>query len=466
MKLHDYQVRAAQHVAAHRRTVLSVGMGLGKTAAVLHAVASLAPATLLVVAPKRVAETVWRQEAEKWGLTEVADKMVVVKGTKAQRRRAWDDDSRPYKVVGRDNLGDLFTDKAHPTQADRRFEMVVLDELTSFKSVTSKRTIHAAVLAADAERCTGLTGTFLANGAVDVYGQMAAVGLASWRYADYRRWLYSNFEDVMAGSGLKWHKWRPLVKLPDLLRRWRESIFTLDSKDWLDIPEVETVRHAVELSAEERNRYDTLEAFLGADFGDGEVVTVDEAAKFAKLQTMCDGFVYTGGDMGGDGFYKDVVRGEHSTKLEAVAEFCRQAVAESESVLLFYAFRAEQAWLKELMPDLEVIDVRDKGALERWTSGDFVGVMTAHPASAGHGLNLQGGGRILVWSTLTYNYEYYAQANARLARQGQRRAVKIHVFTAADTCEEGKAKALARKDKEQNEFLELTKVRPHTCVGG
>ena len=103
------------------------------------------------------------------------------------------------------------------------------------------------------------------------------------------------------------------------------------------------------------------------------------------------------------------------------------------------------------------MEVREKGAIDKWNAGDFDGVLLAHPASAGHGLNLQSGGRILVWSTLTYNYEYYAQANARLARQVQRKAVQIHIFTAAKTVEDGKQKALERKDKEQGQFLAITK---------
>ena len=128
-------------------------------------------------------------------------------------------------------------------------------------------------------------------------------------------------------------------------------------------------------------------------------------------------------------------------------------------MLLFYAFREECAWLREMLEGkgIETMEVREKGAIDKWNAGGFEGVLMAHPASAGHGLNLQSGGRILVWSTLTYNYEYYAQANARLARQGQRKAVQIHIFTAAKTVEDGKQKALERKDKEQGQFLAMTK---------
>lgn len=454
MKLHEYQQRAVGFMTAHPRCVLSVGMGLGKTAAVLHYIDQLRPASCLIVAPKRVAETVWKQEAEKWGLWRVAESMVVVKGTPKQRKAAWEDHLHPYKVVGRDNLTDLFDIDEFPT-CD--FDLVVLDELTSFKSIDSKRTRRAFSLARRASCCVGLTGTFLANGAIDIYAQCASVGMA-YNLKSFYSWRARYFKDVMAGSGMAWHKWRLTVPLADVLKPWQPNIFTLDSKDYLDIPPVSVVAHPVDLYPDERERYDNLEAFLDCDI-EGVGVSVKEDAKFMKLQTMCDGFIYTGDTYEEQGFYDHVIRGERSAKLEAVANFCERCLAESEPVLLFYAFRAERDWLREMLSarGVSTMEVRENGAIDKWNAGDFDGVLMAHPASAGHGLNLQSGGRILVWSTLTYNYEYYAQANARLARQGQRKAVQIHIFTAAKTVEDGKQKALERKDREQGQFLAMTK---------
>lgn len=456
MKLHEYQQRAVGFMEQHPRCILSVGMGLGKTAAVLHYIDLLRPPTCLIVAPKRVAETVWKQEAEKWGLWFVAESMVIVKGTPKQRQAAWNDHTKPYKVVGRDNLADLFDcdDCKFPTC---NFELVVLDELTSFKSIDTRRTRRVFALARNASRCVGLTGTFLANGAIDIFAQCASVGLAA-NLKEFYSWRARYFKDVMAGSGMAWHKWRLTVPLADVLHRWHSDIFTLDSKDYLDIPPVSVVAHPVTLYKDERERYDNLEAFLDCNI-EGVGVSVKEDAKFMKLQTMCDGFIYTGDTYEEQGFYDHVIRGERSAKLEAVADFCERCLAESEPVLLFYAFRAERDWLREMLAkrDIVTMEVREKGAIDKWNAGGFDGVLMAHPASAGHGLNLQSGGRILVWSTLTYNYEYYAQANARLARQGQRKAVQIHVFTAAKTVEDGKQKALERKDKEQGQFLAMTK---------
>lgn len=458
MKLHEYQQRAVDFMVKHPYCILSVGMGLGKTAAVLHCLDRLRPHSCLIVAPKRVAETVWKQEAEKWDLWTVAESMEIVKGTAKQRREALCDGRYPYKVIGRDNLGDLFKEKDDKKPL-LHFEMVVLDELTSFKSIESKRTRRVFALAREAARCIGLTGTFLANGAIDIFGQCAAVGLAA-NLKEFYSWRARYFKDVMAGSGMAWHKWRLTVPLDEVLRQVKSDIFTLDSRDYLDIPTVSVVAHPVALYPDERERYDNLEAFLDCNI-EGVGMSVKEDAKFMKLQTMCDGFVYTGDTFEEEGFYDHVIRGERSAKLEAVADFCERCLAEAEPVLLFYAFRAERDWLREMLKDRGVatMEVRERGAIDRWNAGDFDGVLMAHPASAGHGLNLQSGGRIVVWSTLTYNYEYYAQANARLARQGQRLAVQIHVFTAEHTVEDGKQKALERKDKEQGQFLELTKTK-------
>ena len=454
MKLHDYQQRAVDFMVAHKRCILSVGMGLGKTAATLHWLDRLRPSSVLIVAPKRVAETVWRQETLKWGLGYLYESMVVVSGSAKQRRAAWDDTTHPYKVVGRDNLGDLFGKNVYASQY---FDTIVFDELTSFKTITAKRTKYAFELQRNATRVVGLTGTFLANGAIDIFGQMAVCGFAN-RLNDFYAWRAAWFRDVMAGSGQQWHKWKLLAPLLDVLGPISENIFTLDSRDWLSIPEVSIIPHDVELSDSERERYECMQAFLSCNI-DGVGLSVDESAKFAKLQTMCDGFVYAGDNIYGQWTAGDVLCSERSSKLEAVADFVCQCVAENENVLLFYAFKAEREWLRELLSGngFEVAEVREGDALARWMNGTFTGVLMAHPASAGHGLNLQGNGRILVWSTLTYNYELYAQANARLARQGQRNAVQIHIFTAARTIEQNKQKALAAKDAEQSQFLELTK---------
>lgn len=437
MILHEYQRRAATFMAEHAHCILSVDMGLGKTASVLSYINELRPASLLIVAPKRVAETVWLQEAVKWGWREVADRMVIVSGTPKNREKMWEDSTKPYKIVGREYVKEA---------QGKHYDVLVIDELTSFKNIESQRT--KAVCAMDADRKIGLTGTFLANGAIDIYGQCAAVGLRCG--GNFWAWRATYFRDALKGSGLAFSKWKLAVPLEEVLKPIASDIFTLTAADYLTIPPVSHVRHDVLLDDETMVAYQSLDAFLGFEMN-GDTLTVEEGAKFAKLQTLCNGFVYITAD-------GHAVRGKRSAKLEAVADFVLECKEAGEPVLLFYAFREEALWINELLTarGVKCESVQRAGFMERWNAGD-IECLFAHPASAGHGLNLQHGGRVIVWSSLTYNYEYYAQANARLARQGQTRNVQIHYFITAGTCEGRVWSALQKKDIEQHNFLALTK---------
>lgn len=440
--LHEYQKRTANFIATHPKSIISVDMGLGKTASVLGWMDWYCRQVQykrrgIIVAPKRVAENNWQQEACKWGLTALASKMVIVKGTKAKRIAALDECEHPIKIISRDNLKDV--ERAS-------VDFLVLDELTSFKNVEAART--KAVLSIKAPVRIGLTGTFLANGAIDIYGQSAAVGL-DFGCVSFYAWRGAYFRDALAGSGLAFHKWVMRGTLDDVLLPIRDNIFTLTAKDYLQIPPVTETTHKVDVGQEIRQAIEGMDAFLAMEL-DGEVLTFDEKQKFAKLQTLCDGFVYLDGE--------EVQRGSSSPKLEAVADFVADCKDQGEPVLLFYAFRDEKDWLCELLKErgVKVGQVTDRDFLKNWNEHKYDCLM-AHPASAGHGLNLQHGGRVIVWSTLTYNYELFAQGNARLARQGQTGNVQIHYFVADKTCEERAVAALQKKQAEQKQFLNMTK---------
>lgn len=445
-QLHEYQKRAANHIAQHPNAILSVDMGLGKTAATLAwldwLIGKGKAESALIVAPKRVAENNWKQESEVWGFNEVASRAVIVKGDKKRRLAALADEAHPVKIIGRDNLADL-------QDADLMgFDALIIDELTSFKNPDSKRSEIIGEIVARYK--VGLTGTLLANGAIDIYGQCAAVGLAElWHCPNFYAWRSAFFRDVLKGAGLAFSKWQLIVPLANLLKPIEDSIFTLTAEDYLTIPPKTETTHRVEVGASIRKNIAELDAFLATIINE-EAVAVREGGKFAKLQTLCNGFVYT--DEG------EAIRSEESAKLEAVADFVEDCKDAGESVLLFYAFREEEKWLREMLEKrhIKCDSVKADGFLERWNAHETE-CLFAHPASAGHGLNLQHGGRTIVWSTMTYNYEFFAQGNARLARQGQRNNVQIHYFVADGTCEEAIVKALQRKQGEQDKFLELTK---------
>ena len=440
MKLHNYQQRAIDFCRARQSVILSVGLGLGKTASVLHYIDKVKPASLLIVAPKRVAEHVWRQEAEKWGLAELAERLAIVAGGKAKRQKIIQ--SNDFLIIGRDNLADV---------AGMSFDLLVMDELTSYKNPMSNRTDF--ICSIKAKQRIGLTGTFLTNGAMDCFGQFVAVGIGGEmskkeRTKQFYSWRAAHFQDLLAGAGLQFHKWKLVTPLDQLIARAKPNIFTLDSKDWLDIPAVEYIQHEVELSGAEMNEYLKLNTMLNCTLDD-EIVSFNENQKFAKLQTLCDGFVYID---------DTVQRSEYSTKLDEVCDFVDRAVGEGEQVLLFYAFREEKTWLEEKLKKLHITftDVKDKRFMEKWNGGE-VNALLAHPASAGHGLNLQKGGRICVWSTIPFDYEHWMQANARLARQGQKNGVQIHSFIAKNTVEKNKYLALRKKEAIAKEFIEITK---------
>lgn len=444
--LHEYQKRTANFIARHPHCIISVDMGLGKTAAVLAWLDWFArrrayDVRVLIIAPKRVAENNWRQEAQKWGLEELHSRMTICAGTAKKRANSWADDAHPIKVISRDNF---------KTYAGAAVDVLIVDELTTYKSVASKRS--EAVCGISAQIKIGLTGTFLANGAIDIYGQAAAVGL-NFGSMSFEGWRATYFHDALAGAGLAFHRWTLDVPLEALLHPIREHIFTLTAEEYLQIPPVTHNTHAVELDEQTRTQIHELDAFLATEL-DGEVVAFDEKQKFAKLQTLCNGFVYRELEDG----TVEVVRGERSVKLEQVADFVADCKDAGEPVLLFYAFREEAVWLAELLRARGVTycSVKRSDFLEKWNNRE-VDCLIAHPASAGHGLNLQHGGRVVVWSTLTYNYELFAQGNARLARQGQTRNVQCHYFVARKTCEENAVNALVRKQIEQQHFLNLTK---------
>ena len=440
MKLHNYQQRIISFCENNDKVILSVGLGLGKTASVLHYIEKAKPKSVLIVAPKRVAETVWKQEAEKWNLQHLSERLVIVAGSKAKRQNLIQ--SSDYLIIGRDNLADV---------AGMAFDLLVMDELTSFKNHASNRT--DAICSIKANKRIGLTGTFLTNGAIDCYGQFCAVGLGEpmtkkERISKFYRWRATHFKDLLSGSGLQFHKWKLVTPLEQLLKNVKGNIFTLDSRDWLEIPEVQYFEHYVELTEPEMDEYLKLNTMLNCTLDD-EIVSFNENQKFAKLQTLADGFVYIN---------DTVQRSEYSTKLDEVCEFVDRCCGEGEQVLLFYAFREEKAWLEEKLKALHLkfCDVKDKNFMRKWNDGE-VDVLLGHPASASHGLNLQQGGRICVWSTITYDFEFWSQANARLARQGQTRGVQIHTFMAKNTVEKQKYLALTKKEKIADEFIQLTK---------
>lgn len=454
LKLYNYQKRIIEFCKKEPKAILSVGCGLGKTASILHYINEAKPKSCIIIAPKFVANHVWKQECIKWNLHDLHDKMVICWHYNKKKRleiirEAYDNNK--YLIITRDNVGDISDMKLE-------FDLLVMDELTSYKNHESGRS--GSVYKINAKQRIGLTGTFITNSAIDIYGQLVAVGFGNSKpqkdiNRGFYRWRATHFRDVLSGAGLKFQKWQNVTPLKDLIAPYRNNIFTLDSSDWLEVPEVSYIPHVVELSTEEQNEYLRLNTMLSVNLGD-EVIAFTENQKFAKLQTLCNGFVYVDDVRTG---LREVKRGEQSTKLDEVVEFVARAVSEGEQVLLFYAFIEEREWILEKLKKehIKFATSKDKKFLEKWNKRD-VDVLLLQPMSASHGLNLhENGARIMVWSSIPYDVEQWMQANARLIRTNQKRAVQIHSFIGKSTLEEAKYKSLNKKQELLQEFIDITK---------
>lgn len=449
LTLRPYQIEIANYLTMQPHACLSVGMGLGKTAAVLHfldyTLNRYPFATILIVAPKRVAETVWRQEAEKWQLWRVVRNMELIEGTPEQKQQTANG-LAPIKIISRDNLKYV---------QDKDFTILVIDELTSFKNIKAARTKYLNTI--KAQRKIGMTGTFAPNGLIDIYAQLAVLDIASNNIRDFYAWRGRWFYDRNAGSPLPFQdfKLRAGTNIDDIIAEWKPNIKTLTTDDYLKLPPIQYQNISVELSNKESKAYADLSAFLAFNLpNDMETLTIDEKAKFAKLQTLCSGFVYSPDD-------GTAVRiSDTSTKITAAVEFCRHAAAEGEQVLLFYQYRETALWFGEdaKKEGLNIKSVKGNSYdwLTAWNNHE-VDVLVANPASAGHGLNLQQGGHIILWLELTYNYEYFAQANARLYRTGQTLPVQVWFLTAHNTIDDAIFPKLRNKDKENKQIENLTK---------
>lgn len=447
--LRPYQRRIAHFLTAHPHACLSVGMGLGKTAAVLafldYTLRLYPHARILIVAPKRVAETVWLQEAEKWELWNLRSCMCLVAGTKKRKEEIAASSYRmQVKVVSRDNIS-LF--------ADQHFDILVIDELTSFKSWKAARS--KAVRSIEADRKIGLTGTFAPNGLMDIYPQMACLDMAGKKDGDYYAWVGRWFENVMAGSGQPFKRFvlRRGVQPREVVAPWLKDIITLTTEDYLQLPPMVEVTLPVELSREERKAYDDLNAVLHFELPDSlEDFTVEARSKFAKLQTLASGFVY-------DTETGDAVRIKGGgTKIRHAVEFCLECAEMGESVLLFYNYRETAVWFGEMAKEacLRIASTSSNGWLQKWNGGEL-DVLVANPASAGHGLNLQHGGHVVLWLELTYNYELFAQANARLHRTGQEKRVRCYYMLSGCTLDGRVLSALRSKGRVNGEVEQVTK---------
>lgn len=439
---HGYQTRATKMITGNKSTGLFLDMGLGKTVITLTAVKELiedfAVSRVLVIAPKRVAEDTWSREHEKWDHLR-ALRISKVLGSRGQREKALGAEADIY-IIGRDNTKWLVQYLGKKWD----FDMVVIDELSSFKNPASQRFRALRRVIPLADKVVGLTGTPSPNGLIDLWAQVylldqgERLGRTVGMYRE--KYFYAG-----ASNGHVVYRWEPRKGAQAEIEGLISDIcMSMSADDYLDMPDRLDNEIMVGLSGPEMKKYRQMEEEQLLTIEDESVVALSAAAVMNKLLQMANGSVYT--DEG------KTVR-IHERKLEALEEIADTA---ESPLLVFYAYRHDLSSLKERFPDAR--ELEGQKDISDWNSGR-IKMLVVHPASVGYGLNLQEGGHVVVWYGLTWSLELYQQANARLYRQGQEKTVVIHHLIAAGTVDEQVMKALKKKDTGQSALLAALKER-------
>ncbi|WP_129288923.1 DEAD/DEAH box helicase [Trueperella pyogenes] len=431
---HDYQRQATRFVEDHPQAAILLGMGLGKTVITLTAIWNLLldsfhARRVLIVAPLRVARDTWPAEATKWdhlaGLT-----IAVAVGSKAQRVDALAAEAM-VTVINRENMPWLVRHLGNTWP----FDMVVIDELSSFKNHRAQRFKALASVRPRLTRIVGLTGTPAANGLMDLWAQFRLLdeGQRLGRFiTHYRnRWFVP---DRRNGQQIFTYKPAPGAE-DEIYKAISDITLSMRTTDHLRLPELTVTTKLVDLDVKERKAYERLRDEMVLDL-DGQVIDAANAAALSgKLLQLASGAIY---DEHGD------VIEVHDRKLDALEDLVE--AANGQPLLVAYWFKHDLQRITERFPQAR--ELTTSTDIKAWNACE-IPLALIHPASAGHGLNLQQGGNLLVWFSLTWSLELYQQTNARLYRQGQDQPVTITHLAAADTLDEAVLAALDNKDMTQ-----------------
>lgn len=449
-KPYAYQRRAIDFIKETPYCALFLDMGLGKTVSTLTAFAELLDdcevATMLVVAPKKVAEATWSDECAKWAHLQGL-RVSVILGPETQRLAAMRQPAEVY-VTSRDLIAWLVArlGGAWP------YDLLVLDELTSFKSNKAERFRAVRMVRPKCRRVVGLTGTPTPNGLKDLWAQVYCLDMGERlgrTITGFRgRWFNSY------GKGGITYRLDPKKGAEaEILARIADITLTMQAKDYLELPPLIEQDVAVDLSPAVRKRYETFERERVMEFRrdmEGkprQVVAGSAAAQMSKLMQFAAGAVY---DEAGEAVEV------HGEKLERLAELIEEAAG--EHVLLFYQFKHDVPRLAAKLKGLRVRKYEGADDLRAWNAGE-VDVMLAHPASTAYGLNMQAGGHVIIWFGTGFNAELYTQAVARLYRQGQRHATRVFRLIVRGTVDEDAARAVKNKLDSQTAVLAALKDR-------
>ena len=447
-KPHDYQKYATEFIESHPIAAVILQMGLGKTVCTLTAIEHLMYDTfevskVLIVAPLRVAKVTWSDEIDKWDHLSHLTYSVAV-GSEKERLSALKKKADLY-MINRENLQWLIEKSGLPFD----YDMVVLDELSSFKSWQSKRFRAFMKVRPKVERVVGLTGTPSSNGLMDLFAEFKCLDMGErlGRFiTQYRNAFF--IPDRMNGQVVYSYKPRPFAE-EEIYRRIGDITISMKALDHLKMPELIENRYPVYMDDGEKQQYESMKKDLILPYLENEAITAANAAALSgKLCQMANGAVYS--DEG------SVVH-IHDRKLDALEDIIEAAQG---PILLCYWFKHDLERITKKLDELKVEYARisSDGSIRMWNEGKFqVGLI--HPASAGHGLNLQAGGNHIVWFGLTWSLELLEQSNARLWRQGQRaETVVVQYLVTAGTIDERILDAISKKEKDQNALIDAVKA--------
>ncbi len=438
---HNYQRYAIDYIKKHPISAILLDMGLGKTSITLTAVADLLfdsfdVSKVLVIAPLRVAKTTWKDEIQKWEHLKIL-KYSIITGTVTERLSALNKQADIY-IINRENVQWLVENYKWD------FDMVVIDELSSFKSWQSKRFKAFMKVRPNVKRIVGLTGTPSSNGLMDLFAEFKILDMGErlgWFISQYRNTYFS--PDKRNGQVIYSYKPLPFAEQA-IYNKLSDITISMKANDLLKMPELIINNIEIEMNSKEIKLYNKLKKDMVIDIDGKEIDTVNAAALSNKLLQMANGAIYDDS--------KAVVE-IHNNKLDALEDLIESS--NGKPILVAYWYKHDK---ERIMKRFNAQEINTSNDIDKWNKGEMP-VALIHPASAGHGLNLQQGGSTIVWFGLTWSLELYQQLNARLYRQGQKETVVIHHIITKNTIDENVIKALEKKDLSQNSLIEAVKWR-------
>ncbi len=452
-QLHEYQVYACDFLKTHPIAALFLDMGLGKSIITLTALKDLIldyalVGKVLIIAPLRVARDTWPNELKKWSHLENLDMSVMV-GTEKQRIAALQKSALIY-TINRENVQWL-VDYYKKHQLTWDFDTVVIDELSSFKNYSTKRWRSLRSVRPLCKRMIGLTGTPAPGGMFDLWAEIGLLdqGVRLGRFVTRFREQFFKAESYNPSSRIVYKYGLVEGAEQKIYDKISDICISMSAMDYLDMPEYLHLSYPVEMSEQEKELYEKLKNDLIIPMMDGDVEAANAAALSNKLLQMANGAVY---DENG------TARHIHDRKLEALEDLIE--AANGQSVLIGYWFKHDKERIQAYLTDrkMEVRELKSSKDFDDWNAGK-IPIALIHPASAGHGLNIQEGGHILIWFGLTWSLELYQQTNARLWRQGQKNTVSVYHIVTTGTMDENVIQALGDKSVRQDDLIRAVKAQ-------